>query len=125
MSYTRQYNLQETPPSPFVTMRVSNPNDVTKVKNQVEALVDSGASISMITQSIIDDLDLTLVNYIGIGDYDGKVEFKPTYVVRIQFGIFDFTVIAVLTDDEPIIGRDIMNQLTTLMKGRTTELEMS
>jgi len=124
LSYKNTYNSNVQPPAPYAKVTIIHP---TKKNQSVDddALVDSGASGTCITKWIVERLMLIPNNMVQSYDYQGNlVGTKPTYQVKVSFGKFTFVVNAAETDGGTIIGRDILNQLTTILKGKTKQLEM-
>lgn len=92
----------------------------------VDALVDTGADVTLINKEVVENLHLVPNGFQKMGDFQGNiVGEKPTYLVGISFGTFTYSVVATETNGVPILGRDILNKITTLLKGPTKQMEMS
>ncbi len=89
-------------------------------------MIDSGADGSMIPRGVVEILQLIPFTLVPTRDFQGNdTGDKAVYRVTISLGTFDFSISMVETDGRAIIGRDILNQLTTTLKGREEELEIS
>lgn len=125
MVYKRSYNNNITPPAPFANLTITHP--INKIDTfDVEALVDTGADATLITKSVVENLHLIPNDLADMYDYEGNfVGQKPKYLIGVSFGTFHFNIQAIETDGEPILGRDILNKLTTVLKGTAKLMEMS
>jgi len=91
-----------------------------------DALIDSGASGTLIPKSVAGDLGLTTNNFITPKDYEGKPKTpKGVYAVKVELGTDVFVIRALETNGFAIIGRDILNKLTTTLKGVQQQWEMN
>jgi len=109
---------------PAVNIRFTHP--VYEAQSvEAEAMIDSGASGTLIPKSIADQLALQPINYTVMKDYQGKVTGKkPLYAVIVKVGSMVFNLDVAETDGHAIIGRDLMNKLTTTLWGRQQKWEM-
>ena len=125
MVYRRSYNNHITPPAPFANLTISHP--INKIDTyDVDALVDTGADVTLITKSVVENLHLIPNGLENMYDFEGNfVGQKPKYLIGISFGTFHFNIQAVETDGDPILGRDVLNRLTTVLKGTANLMEMS
>jgi len=124
LSYKRRYSQQYTPPAPTVNITVYHPTDSTQ-STDVEALVDSGADYSMIPRGVVELLGLVPFDVWKSGDFDGNdTGDKAVYHVKISIGSFDFDTTMVETNGDTLIGRNDLNNITTVLKGRKQELEL-
>ncbi|MHB8601588.1 MAG: retropepsin-like aspartic protease [Nitrosotalea sp.] len=125
MVYRRSYNSNINPPAPFANLTITHPINKTDTYD-VEALVDTGADVTLITKSVVENLHLIPNDFVNMHDYEGNfVGSKAKYLVGVSFGTFHFNIHAIETDGEPILGRDILNRLTTVLKGTAKQMEMS
>jgi len=91
------------------------------------ALLDSGADITAIPRWAVQQLQLKYVDEILASGYDGVTKKTLVYSVRIIFDkLGDFIIKTIATDEEYIlIGRDILNKWSLLLKGRSKIFEIS
>jgi len=91
-----------------------------------EALLDSGASGTMIPRRVADELGLQKTGMSKTYDYQGKFTGeKPVYVVTVSCDSMNNNVSAVETDGFAIIGRDILNTIKFTLDARRNNWEMS
>lgn len=91
-----------------------------------EALLDSGASGTMIPRSVVDELGLQKSKMSKTYDYQGKFTgLKPVYVVTVSCDSMISNVEAVETDGFAIIGRDILNTIKFTLDARRNNWDMS
>ena len=120
------YNKKNfNPPAPVLEVSLSIPNSQLIVK--LPALLDSGADITVIPQGITQHLQLKYVDEVLAIGYDGIQ--KKTFVYSVQIilqGLGDFIIETITSDAEyVIIGRDILNKWSILLKGRDEVFEIS
>lgn len=85
---------------------------------EVEALIDSGASGTLIPESIVEQLALQPINRATMRDYQGKVVGeKSVYHIKVIIDSLEFYVDVAETEGFAIIGRDVLNKITTTLKG--------
>ena len=124
MSYNKQYSLRNPPPYPCIDVTLTNPRDPTNSFDLKEAMIDTGAGATCIPKSVVERLELIPIDVATVRDYQGNAEQKPVYHITISFGPFNFTIRAVETNGDILIGRNILNQLTSVLIGPTKRLEM-
>jgi len=96
-----------------------------QLSDETEALIDSGASGTLIPQSTVKKLALRAINETIMKDYQGNITGKkPVYYVTVVIDSLIFNVNAAETEGNAIIGRDIMNKLTTTLYGKQQKWEM-
>ena len=86
----------------------------------LEALVDSGASGTIVPESLALDLNLRKIGERTISGYDHRPERRSQYAVDIDFlGLLlrNFPVVAVPNRTYALIGRDILNRYVTTLDG--------
>lgn len=122
---TYQYdNHHHNPPAPVVNITIHIPGDSTK-HVKIDALLDTGADITCLPRAIIKALgaerasvhNVAGINGSPIGPADGYfLEFEIATKKRI------YEVIAV--GDEPILGRNIINEFIIELQGPIKKLEI-
>lgn len=90
-------------------------------------LIDSGADITVIPQSIARQLKLRYVDEIPVMGYDGIPKKVFVYSAKIILGNLGTLIIRTISSelDYALIGRDILNQWSAFLKGRDKILELS
>jgi len=125
LSYTKSYDNSQTPPAPVANVTLTNPNDNKKSVNADNALVDSGADLTQVPRWIAEQIELMPIGTAEGFDYENNsTGMKTLYSVRISFGRFSFLIRAVETTGDTIIGRNVINQLQTILRGPQQTLEM-
>ena len=93
---------------------------------EVEALIDSGASGTLIPESIVDQLALQPINTATMIDYRWIViGTKPVYHIKVVVDSLEFNVDVAETEGPAIIGRDVLNKITTTLQGVQQRWEMN
>ena len=93
----------------------------------VPALIDSGASGTVIPDSLVTPLSLRKIREIPVTGVEGRRELRSMYVVDIGFLGFQFPshpVIGIPRRTFALIGRDILNRHTATLRGRTLEFSV-
>jgi predicted aspartyl protease len=125
------YHYDQTnfdPPAPVLEISLSKP--IVTIHNQIvrlPALIDSGADITVIPQWIPKQLQLKYVDEILVTGYDGIIKATFVYSVKIIFDdLGNFITKTIASDSNyALIGRDILNKWTVLLKGKNKTFEIS
>ena len=104
-------------------LRFSHPVYDTQFVDE-EALLDSGASATMITKKIAENLALQEIDRRVVVDFDGNEYEKSVYVVKVSCDSVVNVVEVLETDVQPILGRDILNQFEVKLNGPQQRWEM-
>jgi len=92
---------------------------------EVEALIDSGASATLIPESVADQLALVPINKVVMRDFQGQVVGeKNVYHIKVTIDSLDFDIDVAETAGFAIIGRDILNKINTTLYGIRQKWEM-
>ncbi len=106
------------PPGPVVPIEIST-RFAPDVKLQKMALIDSGADISGLPPSIVNELKLNPIREEQIQSSTSQ-DLRPIYVVNILFHNTSFSNLSVMGlpfDDFILIGRDILNSFDICLDG--------
>ena len=110
--------------APVKKIRFTNPQYTTQFVD-TEAIIDSGASGTMIPKDVAEELALLEIRKSDSYDYEGKsTGRKPVYVVIVSCDNISKNVQAVETNGMPILGRDILNTLQLTLRGPQQRWEM-
>ena len=110
--------------APVRNVRFTNPVYITQFVDR-EALIDSGASGTMIPKDIAEELALVEIRKSDSYDYEGNFKgSKPVYVVTVLCDNLSHNVEAIETNGSPIISRDILNTLQLTLQGPQQRWEM-
>jgi len=113
------------PPAPVLEISLSSPVSQGEAI-KIPALLDSGADITVIPQDIVYKLQLKYVDRLPTSGYDGSSKDSCVYSVKIaieNLGNYIIKVIA-LERDNVLVGRDMLNKWSILLKGREEIFEI-
>lgn len=127
MSISFNYSRQFDPTMPIVEVSVravgtSHPASV------VTALVDSGADATILPLSVLQQVGARYVRGRVMRGVTGIPENVDTYLVTIQIGPYVVNGIRAVAYDnnmDPIIGRDVLNNLVVTLDGLAQEIVVS
>lgn len=132
MPFVKKYNDTPTkfgPPAPVLEIFLSSPGVSVSPSAPVEALVDSGADITVIPRKFIENLQLKLVDQLLAVGYEGVPSEKLADVYSVKVFIRDIGdyIVRVISsnDDYALIGRDIINSWDLYLRGKTSTFEIS
>jgi len=92
---------------------------------EVEALIDSGASATLIPESIADQLVLVPINKVVMKDFQGQVVGeKNVYHIKVTIDSLEFDIDVAETTGFAIVGRDVLNKINTTLYGVQQKWEM-
>ncbi len=125
--FSHPYDQQNfNPPAPVMEVSLSIPSAQAVILRS-PAFLDSGADITVIPEQIVQQLQLRYVDEIMASGYDGILKQTFIYSVKLIFnGLGDFIVRAIASNnDHVLVGRDILNKWSLLLKGRNKIFEIS
>ena len=110
------------PPAPAIFIELRSPDSPISDKPEKSlALVDTGADCTVVPWSIINRLNLQLVDLVKVTGYDEKSsQWLPVYSIHLTIpGLIPVLtrVIPVESDACTIIGRDIINEWLLKLDG--------
>ena len=112
------YSHNVIPPAPVLPIEISTPF-TPDLRLQKIALIDSGADISGLPPSVIDELSLNPIREEQIQGSTG-IDIRPIYAVNILFHGTSFSNLSVMGmsgEDFIVIGRDILNSFHICLDG--------
>ena len=95
---------------------------------QAEAMVDTGADISSITEGVRNALDLKLSGHLGLrGLLDQASTRVPTYLISLSVGDYEFDDLELPVTPDPlvILGRDLLRDMVLLADGPRAQFELT
>lgn len=132
MPFAKKYNdtpAKFGPPAPVLEIFLSSPGVAASPPTPVEALIDSGADITVIPRKFIEQLQLKLVDQVLAVGYEGVTSDKPADVYSVKVFIRDVGdyIVRVISsnDDYALIGRDIINSWDLFLCGKMGIFEIS
>ncbi len=85
---------------------------------EVEALIDTGATMISLPQKVVDELGLRKFEEVSVRYGNNKTEVKPVYgvvSVEIKGRAGDFDVLAEPKDIQPLVGQIVLEQLDLIV----------
>ena len=120
-----RYSRDFHPPAPVIELSISVP--LSKDDVSLTALIDSGADITVIPERIITQLRLRRVDsLLASGFGKGVIEATVYAAILSVKGILKPKMYRVLSwrEDYVLLGRDLLNQLMTVLNGPSEELKL-
>ncbi|WP_456337456.1 retroviral-like aspartic protease family protein [Fervidibacter sacchari] len=119
------YDASYEPPAPVVQILLSNPVDPSQ-QTQVWGLVDTGADITVVLETLVLSLQLIRQGEIQVGSFDGIFRLHPVFLADIQIGQLRLDLVEVIAaaTNELILGRNVLNQLDLRLNGPQLVLEV-
>jgi len=90
----------------------------------VPFLVDTGADVTVIPARLARELDLPPVGEMMIEGATGRTARVPIFRAELEIGGIAVSVQVAALGQETLIGRDVLNQWTLVLRGRAGELEI-
>ena len=92
---------------------------------EVDALIDTGATMVVLPQNIVDKLGLRKIGEVKVRYANNKVEMKPVYravIIEILGREGTFDVIGEEEGSQPLIGQVVLEVLDLVVDPRTRRL---
>lgn len=124
-TYSKSYNSRDFDPAmPVVEIDLLAPVQ-NGVVSRLTALVDTGADASMLPIDVLQRVNARFIKTRQMRGVTGAAVGVDTYLVTLQLGndeIPGIVAVAMSPGSEPIIGRDVLNQLQIRLNGPAQEL---
>lgn len=128
MTSSYQYNNSYDPAAPVVPIGLS-PSGESDVRQQVLALLDSGADVTMIPVDILSNAGARFVEQRQMRGVVGESVKVNLYLTAVHIGNHTIHGIRAIgmaaSGSESIIGRDVLNQLEINLNGLAHEVSIS
>lgn len=119
------YEASEQPPAPYVDLEIK-PSFSPRSFLSYRAKVDSGAAMTVIPSSLIDQWKLKPFSVVFVRGYDGQTSTRLTYLIDLMIGNKKFAQLEVTLSlrTNVLLGRDVLNHLRIVLDGprQTTEI---
>jgi predicted aspartyl protease len=95
--------------------------------SDIPAQVDTAADMTVLPQTLVDQLGLVQIDRVPARGFDGHVSFVPSYLASIAIRGLSPTVVKILASrDEPfvLLGRDVLNRHRLVLDGPDLSLEV-
>jgi predicted aspartyl protease len=90
----------------------------------LSALVDTGADISVLPQGLPERLGLPAVDRVSVTGVNGLSHPLPVYAAQVALNGYRKVIRAVSLGATPLIGRDVLNNVTIRLRGPEAILEV-
>jgi len=122
------YNNVYDPPAPFITITVDGRNS-TKSPMTISAFVDSGADGTMLPINVLQSIGAEYEDSVWLIGTAGGRQKVDSYTVSVHVEnevAHGISAVAMPIGSEPLIGRDVLNQLVVTLDGiaEVTEVQI-
>ncbi|MFQ5488385.1 MAG: retroviral-like aspartic protease family protein [Gammaproteobacteria bacterium] len=94
---------------------------------RLPAKIDSGAAMSVLPQTAVDELALEPMGDVLASGYDRQVTLLPTY--SVAFDVEDYTFqdveVTVSPRQDVLLGRDILNHFILTLNGKDLAFDLT
>jgi predicted aspartyl protease len=120
ISYDRSYD----PPMPVVPVRISGV-EADGPGILVHAILDTGADCSVIPERHAQLLHLPMVDVASVHGFADGGKTRPLYAARLRIGARNLLARVIAYGSEPLLGRDVLNQLVVRLDGPELQLQLT
>ncbi len=120
------YDRDVEPPAPFLRVLVHPPGHP-DVAQSIRAKLDTGADVSAIPASLVEELSLCPESQLLIEGYDLRLVTLHTYYVALVVAQVRFRRLEVITFPEKyvLLGRDVLNHFYARLNGPELMFDLS
>ena len=120
------YSHDIEPPAPFLEVLV-HPPDHSDRTQRIRAKLDTGADISAIPVSLLEELNLLPESQLLIEGYDLRRVTLPTYYIALVVAQVRFRRLEVIAfpEDYILLGRDVLNHFYARLNGPKLTFDLS
>lgn len=120
------YDRDVEPPAPFLRVLVHPPGHP-DVAQSIRAKLDTGADVSAIPASLVEELSLRPESQLLIEGYDLRLVTLHTYYVALVVAQVRFRRLEVITFPEKyvLLGRDVLNHFYARLNGPELMFDLS
>ena len=120
------YDRDVEPPAPFLRVLVHPPGHP-DVAQSIRAKLDTGADVSAILASLVEELGLRPESQLLIEGYDLRLVTLHTYYVALVVAQVRFRRLEVITFPEKyvLLGRDVLNHFYARLNGPELMFDLS
>jgi len=119
-----RYSHEYSPPAPSLRIRVLRP--LSDRSLELDAKLDTGADMTVLPQSAIEELRLIPAGRVSVSSFDGRKAWRYTYFINISFDDTEFRMVEVIGDKrrDALLGRDILNKLKIVLDGKNLSFSL-
>lgn len=124
--YTFEYDRGYDPAFPAVEIGVRNP-ERPQDEIRLTILIDTGSDITLLPDDMLRLLDASYVGHARIRGLFGGSRTAKTYMVQVVVGPHTIQVVevgGVFSNDEVVLGRNVLNQLDVTLRGLAGVVEI-
>jgi hypothetical protein len=120
------YNRNEHPPFPVLDITLYHPEDSTRTIH-IAGKLDTGADISALPATVIEQLGLPVTSKLLVEGYDGNPATVSAYGVVLEIAAVRFSVQEVLAIPAAngLLGRDVLNSFYVYLNGPDLTFDLS
>ncbi len=120
MSNSHPHQTTYTPPIPALEIGLQTPEGEQSI-GPLPAVLDTGADITLVPLTLLEQIKAPELDEVRLRSHWGDFTTFTTYLVSIQFGIEILPGVEVVGDvysqQEVLLGRDMLNKLLLLIDG--------
>jgi len=120
-----RYNIEVAPPAAFVQVQVTNP--ATGTSQGLPAKLDTGASMSVIPETIANALALPPRSEARFYAFDGSSSVRHIFHIdlEVEGHRIPFLEVTSSSRKDMLLGRDVLNQFTITFNGKDLTFEIT
>ncbi|HEY6103552.1 MAG TPA: retroviral-like aspartic protease family protein [bacterium] len=122
MSEKSAYDTTQDPPAPVLSVRVGLAGG--RWSAALPFLVDTGADMTVVPARLVRELGLPAVGEAALQGATGKRARVPIYRAELGVGSVNLSTQVVAFGREMLLGRDVLNLWTVILRGKLGELEI-
>jgi predicted aspartyl protease len=119
-----RYNTTIQPPAAFVQVTLLDP--ITGLSAQKPGKLDTGASITVLPESVVTTLRLKAVSEGFVTGFDGKGSLCPLYYIAMEIAGYNIPIVEATSAErsDALLGRNVLNQFILTLDGKALTFDL-
>jgi len=120
-----EFDHSYSPPAAVADVLIAHPVSLA-TSRVLRGKLDTGADLTVIPESLIIPLALSMRSHVWTRGYDGTFSHRPVYYVRLSLQGHELPIVRCIAADRlnVLIGRNVLNRFIIVLDGKNLRFDM-